>query len=273
MEEPDPLLAGLEVPQIPHLFHLEVLHVNNFVEEQRVFPTITNLVTQHLFSLLDENKAAQLAIQLLRCTPPPDSSDESPVRSLYAPVLQIGDRPSPLAANFPVFFGMESPLADLVSLLGSQQPYVFDEEAIQEFPFPASVRSLVMFPIQSRAKLAGCFLVTSCISDFFTSERRKIVYGLCVALTLAFGQADFYNVQRLALANLPEFSIQIAHTVQNPLKDRRQTLRASLDEHGVHLNNQKLEILAIQELERDLIALQQKLHRDHIQESAPPVER
>ncbi|HEY7419264.1 MAG TPA: hypothetical protein VH593_29040, partial [Ktedonobacteraceae bacterium] len=163
LEEPDPLLEERSVKRIPQLFYSQVLDTNNFSGEQAAFQTITDSVTQHLFSLLEEDKSAPLAVQLLLCTPPPDSSEEPSVSSFYAPVLQIGHRRSPLAANCPVFFGMESPLANLVLLLSGQQPYVFDEQAISEFPFPASIRSLALFPIQRRAKLAGCFLVASSV--------------------------------------------------------------------------------------------------------------
>ncbi|HEY7420159.1 MAG TPA: hypothetical protein VH593_33585, partial [Ktedonobacteraceae bacterium] len=122
-------------------------------------------------------------------------------------------------------------------------------------------------------KLAGCFLVASSVADYFNSERRVIIYELCKALTLAFDQADFYGVQQFALANLPEFSSQMAYEMEHHFSTRRQTLRAHFDEAGSHLNNQKLEILAIQELERELIFLQRKLSREHIQEDAPPVGR
>jgi hypothetical protein len=264
LESPDPLLDELPVKQIPPLFHIQVFRAYCFVEEQIAFRTVTNLVTQHLFSHLDADGSAQLAVQLLQCTPP--SSEEYPVRSLYAPVFQIGVRPSPLAANWPIFFGMESPLVDLVTVLEGQQPYTFDRQAISEFPFPDTVRSLVLLPIQYRAKLAGCFLVTSSIPDYFNAERQKIVYELGITLALAFDQRDFYAIKRLAFANLPEFSSQVAREGLYPFRDRLRNLRNRLDE----ANQKQLERLAIQELEEDLISLQRKQRYERVPESAPP---
>jgi hypothetical protein len=270
LEEADPFYDELPVKEIPSFFFMQVIRAYCFVEAPLAFRTIMTTVTQQMFSHLDADSSAQVSVQLLRCTPP--DSGTFLVRSLYAPALQVSVRPSPLAANCPIFFGMESPLSDLATLLDGRLPYVFDEREIEEFPFPKTVKSLALLPIQQKARLAGCCLVSSSVPAYFNAERCKILYELGITLTFAFDQEDFYAVNQLALANFPEFSSQLAREGQYPFRVRRQKLRDHFDKMGLHPDQKQLERLAIQQLEGELITSQQEQHREQAREHSSGVE-
>ncbi|HEY7415406.1 MAG TPA: hypothetical protein VH593_09450 [Ktedonobacteraceae bacterium] len=272
--EPDPLLDDLPIKEIPSQTYRQIVHTWFYVETRRVFPTITDIVARQLFSSLDADGAAQVSAQLLRCTPP--ASGSLKVRSLYAPVLQIGARPSPLSAHFPIFFGMESPfLAGITALLEGHTPRVFNEREIRAFPvsFPETVNSLVILPILRRADFAGCCIVSSSIPAYFNQARTIMVKELGILLAFALDEKDFYEPQHLAFAHFPDLSSQQAYEERYSFSSRMVDARDRFDEAESYPDQKQIETLAVQELEANLITLQRTQRHRSAQEGAPPLER
>ena len=195
---------------------------------------------------------------ILLCTPPgsPDApASADVVRSFFIPVRQIGERPSPFRLTFPVFVGTESPLTDISPRYN--RPLILNEQELAALstPFPTEVKSLALLPIQRRGRFAGCFLVSSQESEYFSKAHCQVVYEYGVLMALAFRDQDFYPMQTIKLAVLPSFAMQHEQEAHYPFRLRVEHLRKRLGSETASPNQEQLETLALQELEQHLIDL------------------
>jgi hypothetical protein len=251
--EPNPLMEDIPVKEIPSLLYNQIIRSHAFVAEELVYWTLTNTICHQMFGHLDANESAGISAMLLLCTPP--SLETGVVRSFYAPVRQIGERPSPLPIHFPFFVGTESLLTDVTPRYN--RPLVLDEWEVAALstPFPSEIKSLAIIPVQRRSKFAGCFLVSSRENEYFTKPHRQVVYEYGILMELAFRDQDFYSSSSLKLATLPPLDTQREQEARYPFRRRVERLRKQLgSEPGMASPNQEqLETLALQELEQQLI--------------------
>lgn len=243
----DPLLQDVPVKEIPSIFYSQIYRSFAYVAEDLVFWTLTNTVTHQMFGHLDSDRAAQVSVTLLLCTPP---ADNARVQSFYAPITQIGDRPSAHRTPFPILIGLESPLAEITPRY--QRPLIFSEQDIQaltSLSFPSDVASLLSLPIQRRGKIAGCLLVSAQKSNYWNEQRALVAYEYGMLLGLAFRDQDFWSQDQLYLASYPPAASQQQQESRLPFRQRV----IELWKEKRHLNQQQLEIVALQRLEQDLM--------------------
>lgn len=257
----DPLLDDLPVKEIPSLFYSQIFRSYSYVADELVFWTLSNTICHQLYGHLDAVESGGVSAMLFLCTPP-SAAAPSVVRSLYAPIRPIGERPSPLLLRFPICIGNESALSDITPRYN--RPLVFNEQELQSLstPFPPDVKSLALCPIQRRGRFAGCFLVAGQQSEYFTKERTKTVHEYGVLMALAFRDQDFFGLEQFKLTNFPAFSVQQNLENAMPFRHRVENLRDRLErepeKQTASPNQQQLELLALQELEQELIALRQQ---------------
>lgn len=257
--------------EIPPLFYSQILRSAVYVSDVLVSWTTTNTVCHQLFGHLDADASGGVSAMLFLCTPPTMLDTPSPmkgvVRSLYAPVRQIGERPSPFPSSFPIMVGTEAAIADLTPRYN--RPLVFSEHEIQAFstPFPQDVKSLILLPLQRRGRIAGCFLVSSHTPGYFeTRARQQIVHEYGILISFAFLDQDFYDPQQIQLANFPSFAEQREQEARYPFRLGVEELRdrfeeaAGRDSQTLVPNQEQLEILALQELEQRLITWRKHRH-------------
>jgi hypothetical protein len=250
-QAPNPLLENIPVKEIPSIFYSQIYRSFAYVAEDLLFWTLTSTITHQMFGHLDADQAAGVSAMILLCTPPARDC----VQSLYAPVKQIGERPSPLPINFPHLVGLESPLADITPRY--QRPAIFSEQDIRAFTslsFPAEVISLLSIPIQRRGKVAGCFLVSSCKQSYWNDQRSLVAYEYSLLLGLAFRDQDFYAREQLCFGSFPSAAFQRQEEQRYPFRQRVRNLWR--ERH--HLSNEQLEILALQGLEQNLLGIGEK---------------
>lgn len=245
-ETPDPLLENIPVKEIPSIFYSQIYRSYAYVADDLVFWTLTNTVMHQLFGHLDADQEAGISAMILLCTPPTAGR----VQSLYTPIKQIGERPSPVSIDFPLLVGLESPLADLTPRY--QSPAIFNEldiRALTSIPFSREVRSLLVLPIQRRGKIAGCFLVSAQKPAYWNEQRALVVHEYGIMLGLAFRDQDFWSRDQLYLGSYPSAVVQQQQESRLPF--RRRVLE--LWRQRKDLNQEQLEILALQGLEQDLM--------------------
>ncbi|HEU5380747.1 MAG TPA: hypothetical protein VFV38_35435, partial [Ktedonobacteraceae bacterium] len=130
-------------------------------------------------------------------------------------------------------------------------------------PLSLDVKSMAFLPIQRRGKIAAGLVVTSHKPEYFTQARQEVVYEYGSLLSLAFDDQDFYALEQLAFLIFPSIESQHEQESRFPFHLRIEQLRERLeDEQKVDqpLAQEQLMLLALQELEHDLIALRKRSH-------------
>jgi hypothetical protein len=246
----NPLLEDIPVKEIPSIFYSQIYRSFAFVEESLIFTTLTNTICHWLYGHIDPDQSSEVSALILLCTPPADNC----VRSFYAPIRQIGERPSPISSTFPLLVGLESPFADAKPRY--ERPLIFDASDIRELTsldFPVEVKCLLAIPIQRRGRLAGWFLVSASKPSYWNEQRALVTYEYSLFLGLAFADQDFYKREQFSLGVYPSAAIQQQQQARYPYGKRLMELWKK----NRSMQTEKLEVLAVQELEEDLLRMEE----------------
>jgi hypothetical protein len=248
----NPLLEDIPVKEIPSIFYSQIYRSFAFVEESLVYLTLTNTICHWLYGHIDPDQSSGVSALILLCTPP---SADNCVRSFHAPIRQIGERPSPLLmSSHPLLVGLESPFGGIMPRF--ERPLIFGESdirAITSLSFSCEVMSLLAVAVQRRGRLAGWLLVSSQKINYWNTQRALVAYEYGLFLGLALAERDFYHREQFCIGVYPSAALQHQQEARYPYGKRLMELW----KNNRSLQTEKLEVLALQGLEEDLLRMEE----------------
>ena len=194
-----------EVPQeIPSACYARVLSTHADIPDSLYFWSVCKLTLQQMLEQLDPHRLG-MVIMVAQCTPP---AGQNKVRSLRGNVRQ-GTLPlSDTLEQQPILLGMESLSGSVVT---SCHPVTVQdlkqEESLQGHLF-TGLESATAYPILRRSRIAGCVVVTSTQTNYFTPARLTLIQHYANLLALAFEPEEFYDPRCIELGVMPPNAIQ-----------------------------------------------------------------
>src|SRR5437763_1759126 len=184
--ERDPKFAKYEIdqlipmkkPVISSTFYSHFLEANVVTPEPLRFMTLCQLILLEMVGHLDADRRG-IFVTILRCTPPVNGQ---PVRTL-SQYLALGTPPWSKVLQFEHYFlGAESLAGQAILTL---RPYVLrpplcpEERKLLSVYQDKYTESGAVVPILKQRQCAGCFLILSTQSDFFTAHVLTILQRYC----------------------------------------------------------------------------------------------
>jgi hypothetical protein len=213
--ERDPKFAKYEMDQlipakirdISSTFYSHFLEANVVTPEPLRFMTLCQLILLEMVGHLDPDRQG-IYVAILRCTPP---VNDQPIRTL-SQYLALGAPPWSKVFQFQHYFlGAESLVGRAILTL---HPYVLQAPASPEERKLLSVyqneyiASSVAVPILKQGQSAGCFLILSTQSYFFTPHALTMLQRYCELMAVAMRDDEWYAPEQFALHVMPSASTQ-----------------------------------------------------------------
>ncbi len=210
--------------------------------------SLRTLTLQQALAQLDPDRVG-MEITLVQCIAPAPGGR---VRSLCER-MGIGNAPwESRVSRRLLFLGAESLSGWTV---GRGEPGVvqdLEQEGLLPFRKGPYEQSSVAWPLQRAGKIAGCLLVSSVLANYFTPSHLTAIEVYANALSLSFGDEEFYELHRIGLHEIPVLSRQQEYTSMAHLRERTARLRR---EREYTLSEVQAEALALQEMEAELLTL------------------
>jgi hypothetical protein len=191
--------------EIPSAFYATVLHVYGTTPSHMRFWSVCNLVLQQAIKQLDPQRFG-MEITIAQCRYQPQSN----MIQCLMELIGIGTPPwSESVEQRSLFLGSESFAGFAVSA-----GHIFINQNLKDSRNLYPVRqmeweqSAVVCPIQKSHDVAGCLLVSSTQTDYFTPEHVNLIQQYAALCSLAFQADDFYDPTILALCPMPPYRIQ-----------------------------------------------------------------
>ncbi len=208
--------------------------------------SICNMLLLKAIEQLDPSDLG-MEISVVQCVPP---KQEQLVRSACE---RIGVGSSPWSSGVKrrvLFLGAES-LAGYV--IGRGEPASVGDMR-QEGSLPvrpgAYEKSAAAHPLLRRGRIAGCLLVSSTQTDFFTPASLALIEQYTNRIALAFADDEFYRQSEISLHFLPLASEQDQHHQTTQFRERIAALRQA---NAFRLGEAEAEIRVLQDMEDELI--------------------
>jgi hypothetical protein len=213
--ERDPKFAKYEIDQlipakirdISSTFYSHFLEANVVTPEPLRFMTLCQLILLEMVGHLDPDRLG-ICVAILRCTPPVSGQ---PVRTL-SQYLALGTPPWSKVLQFQHYFlGAESLAGRAILTL---RPYVLQAPSSSEEQKLLSVyqneyiASSAAVPILKQGQSAGCFLILSTQSHFFTPHVLTMLQRYCELMAIAMRDDEWYAPERFMLHVMPPVSTQ-----------------------------------------------------------------
>ena len=237
-------------PEIPSGFYARILTAYSAELQPQRFQAISSLILQQAVEHLDPHHSG-MKISLFKCMEP---VAEQGIRSLY----EAAGRGTPPWDMYPkkasMLLGRESLAGDVVASL---RALVLQNRDQLKGRFSAHwvewEESAAAYPLVREGLVAGCLLASSTQPDHFTSTRATLLQHYANLLLLAFGPADFYNIELIHLQPMPYYLsqlerlkdyqkrviqyIQKANSEQRivPVTQAQQIVRQEFEEEFIHL--------------------------------------
>lgn len=236
---------------IPSEFFAQVLNIRTTTTESLRFWRVSELVLKQALLQLDPN-CLGTAVKLVQCMPP--SSEDGKVRSLRE---RAGKGTPPWMADLEhdvLFLGLEFLSGYAVEV----RHIVSDDDLRQGKTFPAVQDeyevSAAAHPIRFEGRIAGCLLASSTQPGYFTQQRLNLLTIFSDLISLAFDKEDFYPPGAIELRVLPKPAVQRSILVDFRKRVTQKFQQAMTEDH--QFSNAEIELLAWQDLERELLSLQ-----------------
>lgn len=175
-----------------------------------------SLVLQSCVSQFDAQKQG-IAAFLFQCA---QSRDARIVRSLrleshYCEYSRTWEGPK---HSGDLFVGRES-LAGIVISAGKPEIYQESEQIHSlDFYHTEAIRSVGSYPIRFDGKTAGCLIVLTQTSQFFSTSKITLLKKYADLLALAFREEEFYSQDEIRLHIMPETPL-LASLLHEPVKN------------------------------------------------------
>jgi GAF domain-containing protein len=197
---PERLANGEEPLEILAPFHNRLSKTLRESPPMLRFWSTCQLVLRQAMQQLDPYRTGMM-MAIMICTAPAPGKN---VRSLYG---YLGSGSSAWTGNWyqqPLFFGSDS-LSGYAATTGAIQVIHDVKSDLKGISFydVDDTRSVLVIPILSSKKCAGCLYVTSTSPYYFGSRRLKLVQEYTECLARAFSPEEFYAPDQIQLSLLP----------------------------------------------------------------------
>jgi hypothetical protein len=240
--------------KIPSEFFAQVLSIRTTTTDSLRFWRISDVVLKQALAQLDPNQLG-LSVKLLQCMPP--APPDMKVHSLRE---RTGKGTTPWTADLEhdiLFLGVES-----LSGAAVETRHAMSNDNLKKNRSMPSVIdnyevSAAAHPIRLEGRIAGCLLASSTQDAYFSQQRIQLLAAFSDLLALAFNKNEFYPPEKIALRVMPKPEIQ-----RPILTDFRDLVTQKFQEamqKRIQLTNVDAELLAWQDLENQLLAIQEKM--------------
>ena len=208
------------------------------------FTTLVQMIWLQLQSVLDPDRLG-IRLSIALCSFP--ATPGGPIRSLREIVKLTTHQSLQLSPSDEIFLGLESLCGHCVGTCKVSVVQDVDREEYLPVRRSEGECSAVAYPIQRGGQIAGSFLVSSPVTDWFTEQILHLLQTYTYLLSLAFDSDQFYPLERIFLRPMPSEAQQRHHIVTFP-----QRVFKSLQEDASLLRRQA-EQRAWQEIEEALL--------------------
>lgn len=254
-EEEQELIASDLYARVFHTYAL-------YPHEQRSW-NITNLILRDALVRLDTQQKG-LAVTLVQCTPPSEQGG-----MVYSLRERTGVGSSPWQPNrepYAIFLGTGSLSAQVVAMC---HPIVLqsrdkEHQGILPVYWADLEMGAAAYPIYRESKVAGCLLVSSAISDYFTPYRQKLMEQYAELLSLVFEPDEFYPVEQIDLRVMPKGKEQEKALLQ--FRSRVEKIMRNAQYNGAYIDVREAERMVWKEMEREfyMLAAEHKTNSEQI---------
>ncbi len=231
--------------------YTNVLNAYTTTHPTLLFWSISRLILQHALLHLGTGKAP-LEITVVQCMPPTYTGQ---IRSLRE-ILRESSRSTPDSTipHQSVFFGSESLAGVAVASLHTKVVYNFAEERTI-YPRMLDIGeecSSIACPILYTNRVAGCLLVSSAVSNYFSASQRQLIERYAELFALAFNHEQFYPFETIALLPMPN-----EHEQQEATTTFRKRVSLAMKDAGAAqpLTLRQAEQQVWQQIEQELLTL------------------
>ncbi|GHO52534.1 GAF domain-containing protein [Ktedonobacter robiniae] len=242
---------GEEQDLISSALYAQVFNIYTIMPYIQRSWSITNLILRHALDQLDSQKQG-MAVILIQCMPPSQNGKVCSLRE------RIGFGNSPWPANLEphaIFLGMESLSGYVVGTCQSSvlQNRSKEQQGVRPVHWDQLEKSAAAYPIYRESKVAGCFLVSSAVPNYFLPSRLKLIEQYAELLSLVFDYEEFYPLEQISLQIMPHSSDQ--EKVLFNFRQRVAEVMLTSMRSGENLDIRKAEALVWSQLEQELFAL------------------
>jgi len=235
--------------QLEFPFVRQVLELRATTAEVVLYWTLCHKVFQHALRRLDPERIG-MSIRVVLCMPP---GSDGKIHSLRE---SVGQGTPPWRDDLEqeaIFLGAESLAGYVVT---SCRPAVVQNLTSENFRLPAYQAehelSAMAAPIMYASQVAGCVLVSSTQTDYFTSSSRlALIADYTQLIALAFKPEQFYPPDWLELRVMPAFDAQ--RVLLASFRERVIALMKEAAQEKRLLTHTQAEQLAWQHVEEELI--------------------
>jgi len=245
-EYPELISSADNIPEeVPSEFYNRFLMDYTTLPKSLMHLVLTELVLRQILKQLDPNRFG-MHIIVAKCMPPGAGNK---VRSLFT-IAQKSSADSD--EHSPFFLGIES-LGGHALMSGRP---VINQDMMENSEVVSSSRdvyerSSVAYPITLSSNIAGCLILSSTQTSYFSTPRLSLVKSYVTLIALTFRDEDFYPQDSISLLQMPPYDIQkdVLDDFQNRIRNR--LIEASRE--GEPLTTSEAELLVLKRIETELL--------------------
>jgi hypothetical protein len=250
-EESSPLCDNMpgEIVDIPSIFYAQILRGYASTPHSLHSWFLTNTVLYQALIQLDPRRLG-LVLTLIRCMPPMQDGKVRSLRECHSMGTPPWGRNQERDA---IMLGAESLAGYAVT---SNHPIIFDqleEERSVSVPQIEYAISTAAYPIQRAGMIAGCLLISSTQSRYFTPTRLTLVHRYADLLAISFATDEFYDAECFELATMPDPAIQRERLAT--FRQRVARLMSDSLQEMQDLDTYQVELQIWQEFEQEFLSL------------------
>ena len=197
-----------------------------------LFWSISQRILQHALTHLVTGEDA-IEILVVQCMPPTHAGK---IRSLHEIIRESSSTPDSYTQHRSVFLGAESLAGAALTSLHTKVVYNFSEER-SIYPRMLEIGeecSAIACPILYTNRVAGCLLVSSPNSNYFSVPQQQLIERCAELFALAFTHEQFYPFETLDLYPMPPeqkqqeyittFRKRVSQVMRDPATEQPRTL-------------------------------------------------
>ena len=230
--------------------YVSVLNTYATTHSSLLFWSVSQLILQQALVQLVSGQDA-IEIVVAQCMPP---THEGKIHSLREIIRGNSRTQNSNSQHRSSFFGVESLAGAAITALHKKVVYNFSEER-SIYPRILEIGeecSGVACPILHTNHVAGCLLISSTASHYFSSEQQQLIEQYAELFALAFNTEQFYPHEAVELRPMPPEQEQ-----QTSIAAFRQRVRQAMQNRGATqpLTLLQAEQQAWQQIEKELLEM------------------
>jgi transcriptional regulator with XRE-family HTH domain len=196
----------IETEPLPE-FYARILSAYAYTPPTLFTQTICDLVLHQAIEHLDPDRKG-MSISIVICVLPSQGNTVRSLRTTYG----IGTPPWKRDLDQDtMFLGIESLAGAAVSNFHLVHISSRDEHTLFPAHWLQHEQSAVAAPIARKTKIAGCLVVSSTQTKYFTQQLIQLVERYAHIMALAFEPDQFLDMSNIHLQLMPQYDVQLTH--------------------------------------------------------------